>query len=403
MFDKNNELFPIKDSYVFLSHCGVSPLYSRALKKELEYAGRQNREGGLVFGDYDKVLQELRMAAAKLLKTPDHNLAFIKNTSEGVCMVANGYRFEKGDQVISYVHEYPANYYPWKLQERRGVEILLLPDQNGAEKMYTFPKYMPHSWSMDDLEKLVSKRTRIIAISHVQFTSGFAADLMELGEFCRGHDIDLVVDAAQSLGALPLYPEEYNISAIISSGWKWLMGPIGTGLLYTSEKFRSKLDDSVVGAEVMIQGTDYLDHSWHPRHTAKRFEYSTSPMSLAAALETCITDIPLKYTPEKIRAELFRLQDLVVCLLDRDRFTPLLFDEKKRGTILSVVCNRIEDEPGKIAEVLTKKKENEGKKENEEKVKGVVCTERGGYLRFAPHYYNTDEEIQYAVELLNSI
>jgi len=379
----------------------VSPLYTGALQKELEYAGRQNREGGLIFADYDKVLQELRVAAAKLLDTPYHNLAFIKNTSEGVCMVANGYRFEKGDQVISYVHEYPANYYPWKLQERRGVDLLLLPDQNGIGKMYTSPKYKPHSWSMDDLEKLVTKRTRIIAISHVQFTSGFAVDLKQLGEFCRGHDIDLVVDAAQSLGALPIYPEEYNISAIISSGWKWLMGPIGTGLLYTSEKFRSKLGDTVVGAEMMTQGTDYLDHSWHPHHTAKRFEYSTSPISLAAALETCITDIPLKYKPENIRGELFRLQDLVVGLLDRDRFTPLLFSEKNRATILSVICNRKEDDPGEIVKALTKKWTASTPGKGEER--GVVCTERGGYLRFAPHYYNTDEEIQYAVELLNSI
>ncbi|NIM11424.1 MAG: aminotransferase class V-fold PLP-dependent enzyme, partial [Candidatus Aminicenantes bacterium] len=213
------------------------------------------------------------------------------------------------------------------------------------------------------------------------------ADLKELGDFCRTYGIDLVLDVAQSLGAFPIYPEEYNISAIVSSGWKWLMGPVGTGLLYTSAEFRKKLSDVMVGAELMIQGTDYLNHSWHPHLTAKRFEYSTSPISLAAALETCITELPLRYTPEKIHAELLRLQELIIGLLDRDRFTPLVFPEQNRSSILSVICRQ--DDPNIIEKELAKE--------------GIVCSSRGGYLRFAPHFYNTDEEIKKAVSLLNSI
>lgn len=394
MFDKSIDLFPIKESYVFLSHCAVSPLYTEALKKECEISEKQNKTGGLVFEElYDKTLGNLRANAAKLLKTKAHNLSFIKNTTEGISMIANGYPFNEGDQIISYIHEYPANYYPWKLQEKRGAELILLPDSNGAECSYIHHKYLPHSWSMNDLEALVTDKTRIIAISHVQFTSGFACDLQKLGEFCKERDIDLVVDAAQSLGALPIYPGECNIAAIVSSGWKWLMGPIGTGLMYTSEKFRQKLTDVVVGAEVMIQGTDYLDHSWHPYNTGKRFEYSTSPLALAAALDVCIKRLPIRYKVEVIREEILRLQDLFIGELDPDRFTPLLFEGEPRSTILSIICN---EEKGINPDKLVKALES-----RENKDRGVLCTQRGGYFRFAPHFCNTDEEIQYTAKLLN--
>ncbi len=384
MFDKSKEVFPIKDSYVYLAHCGVSPLYTGALNKEQEIAREHQEKGGLLFSKYNEILNSLRLTAAKLMKTSADNLAFVKNTSEGMNMIANGYRFHDGDQIITYINEYPANYYPWKLQERRGVELVLLPDSDITGPV---PSGMPVGFSMADLETLVTKKTRILALSHVQFTSGFAFDLKEIGEFCRSHGIDLVIDAAQSLGALPVYPEEYHISAVVSSGWKWLMGPAGTGLMYTSAEFRSRLQDAMAGAELMVQGSDYLDHSWHPHHTAKRFEYSTSPISLAAALEACITDLALRYTPEKISEELFRLQDLFVGSLDRDRFTPMLFPGYPRSTILSLVCQ--EDDPEKIGEALVKK--------------NIVCTSRGGYLRVAPHFYNTEAEIQKAVSILNSI
>lgn len=384
MFDKSNDVFPIKDSYVYLAHCGVSPLYTGALKKEQKMARGHQEKGGILFSRYNEILNSLRATAAKLFKTSPDNLAFVKNTSEGMNMIANGYRFQEGDQIITYMNEYPANYYPWKLQERRSVELVLLSDGNINAPV---PGGKPGGWSIADLEVLVTKRTRILALSHVQFTSGFAVDLKELGEFCQRHGIDLVIDAAQSLGALPVYPEEYNISAVVSSGWKWLMGPVGTGLMYTSPAFRNRLRDVMVGAELMVQGTDYLDHSWHPHHTAKRFEYSTSPITLAAALEGCITELALRYTPEKISAELFRLQDLVVDLLDRDRFTPLLFPRHPRSTILSLICKN--HDPEKIEEALINK--------------NIICTSRGGYLRVAPHFYNTEEEIQKAVSTLNTI
>src|SRR5580693_7487696 len=100
MFDKRRELFPIGEQYVYLSHCGIAPLYSQALRAEQEVALAQSRTGSLVYRRYDVILDGLREAAAQLLHTSADNLAFVKNTTEGIGLIAGGYRFAPGDQVI---------------------------------------------------------------------------------------------------------------------------------------------------------------------------------------------------------------------------------------------------------------------------------------------------------------
>jgi selenocysteine lyase/cysteine desulfurase len=377
MFDKSNALFPIKDQYIFLTHCGIAPLYTGALKAEREVGEVQCRTGALVFSRYDAILESLRAAAAQLLKAAPENLAFVKNTTEGINLIANGYPFEPGDNIISYVHEYPANHYPWKLQEKRGVELILLPDSSPGER--------PVAWSMRDLEQRVTKRTRIVALSHVQFASGYCADLKALGNFCKARNIDLVLDAAQSLGSLPVYPEQVNAAAVVSSGWKWLMGPIGSGLLYTSPGFRQKLELSMVGAETMQQGTDYLDHEWKPFASAKCFEYSTSPIALAAALDASIREIALRYGVEAITAEIFRLQDVFLRVLDRSKARPVFEQPEQRSSIISLI---VPGDVNALRRALLKQ--------------NVITTERGGYLRVAAHFYNTEEELERAAALINA-
>ena len=383
-FDKSRELFPIKNKYIFLSHCGISPLYSEAFSRMCEVAKVQVEGASMVFSEYDSMLNSLRNGVADLMKTSGDNIAFVKNTSEGINLIANGYPFENGDEIISYVHEYPANHYPWRLQENRGVKLVLLEDHDPTE---VARRSCPSAWSFEELERLTTSKTRVLAISHVQFASGFAADLPRVASFCNDRGIDLVVDAAQSLGAMPLYPEDLNLAAVVSAGWKWLMGPLGTGLMYTSPALRAKLEHVVVGAETMLQGTDYLDHTWAPHSAAKRFEYSTSPLPLAAALDTCIRGVQLHYGIEAVHGEIMRLHDLFLKQIDHDRYTPLLFPSQNRSTILSLNCGDHD-----AREICSQLPEN-----------GLICTSRGEYLRFAPHVHNTDEEVARAAEILNAI
>jgi selenocysteine lyase/cysteine desulfurase len=384
-FDKSASLFAHKREGVFLSFCSVSPLYSASARTIEHFTRDQELHGARLFDLHGDVLSPYRKAAAKLLRTKASNVACATSTAEGMNAIANGYPFNPGDEIISYVHEYPANHYPWVLQSKlRDVTLKLLPD--ALEDNCDAPEDgLARGWRFADLEDLVSDRTRVVALSHVQFTSGFAADLKKLGDFCRERNIDLIIDAAQSLGVLPIYPEEFGISAISSSAWKWLMGPVGLGVLYTSPSLREKLAPSCVGAESMKQGFSYLNHDWAIHDDARRFEYSTRPLALVPGLSVVLSDVFAAYEIEAIREEVFRLQDKLLAELDTSFYRPCAFSGVHRSGILSVVP----EVP--VVDLVDRLY-----------AQGLTCTARDGYLRLAPHFCTSDQEIELAVSILNS-
>jgi selenocysteine lyase/cysteine desulfurase len=384
-FDKSAEAFPVRERYVFLSSCAFSPMHALALERLVELAEAQARSGILVFARYEETLDRLRAAAAELLGTVPDNVSFHGNSSEAISMIAAGYPFRPRDRVVTYTHEYPANHYPWRNLERLGVEVVQLenvcpPGQEECGKR-------PCAFSIEQLAAQLTDRTRVVALSHVQFASGFALDVETVAALCRGRGVDLVLDAAQSLGALPLDPDAHGIAAVVGSGWKWLLGPVGAALMYTSPEIRAKLGHVLLGAESMKQGTDYLDHAWAPHETARRFQYGTSPLALAGALEASISAVHLRYGVAALRDEILRLQDLLLDVLDQDSFTPVLFDSANRSGILAVICRR------RPAETVSAAMQEHG----------FVTTARGGYLRVAPHFYVTDDEIVRFGETLNRL
>lgn len=381
MFDKRETLFPVRQNYVYLAHSAIGPMYAPAAQAATNFIGAHSERGVLLRERYGNALTTFRSRVAAFLKVDANDIAYVSNTAEGVGLIANGYPFEPGDQVISYVHEFPSNHYPWALQSERGVELVLLSDVDPTGDL---PPDAPRGWSMEELEARTTERTRVIALSHVQFASGYAADLEGLSHFCREREIDLVIDAAQSLGVLPVHPREHGISAVVSSAWKWLLASRGAGLLYLAPEFRRKLRVTMAGDAAMNHHLDYLNRAWDPRDEARRFEYSTLPWEHLASIETVFEEIFLGYGIEAITGEVFRLQDQLLNAIDTDRFRPLAFPPPHRSGILSV---RTETDAGHLVEQL--------------RAEGIVATAQAGYLRLAPHFYQTDEEIERVADALS--
>ncbi len=372
--------FPIQDECIYLNHCGISPLHPAAAAAARQWDETHMRSGIGVFAKLGDPTLAVRRAAAQLLEVPLDDLSFLRNTAEGLSLVANGLPLEPGDRIVSYLHEYPSNHYPWRLQATRGATLELLPDRPCGSGL---PEGQPRGFELEDLERLLrAGRVRAVALSHVQFTSGFMVDLDAVGRLCRQHDAWLIVDAAQSLGAIPLRPLQWGVDAIAASGWKWLLGPIGSGLLYTSPRLRAALKCTMAGADLMEQGDDYLNHAWQPHRDGRFFEYSTAHMGSASALAACIQEIQLHFGPEPIATETSRLRQLLRERLDPDRFPRVQFPGPG-GPILSWAVPQAD----RVARRATKS--------------GVTVTQRGGYLRTAPHFYNTDDEILRAVDVLH--
>jgi len=318
----------------YLSFCSVSPLHKKAVEAAHELLQLQSSEGRNYYPKVMQLVSRYKNSTSAFLKTAPENISLVKNTAEGMSLIANGYPFKEGDEIISYVHEYPSNHFPWLIQaKKKGVKLKLLTNSVIDPDI---PNGLPNGWSIDELVSLITDKTKVIAISHVQFASGFAADLPKLGQICRKNKIDLIVDAAQSIGALPLYPEEYGISGIAASGWKWLVGPMGTGVMYSSPALRDKLELTVCGADSMQQCPDYLDHSWNPFTDGRMFEYGPNAYSSLAALLKSIEDLHLPHDMKQLRDRIFQLDEIALDALDKDLFHPVSFPNENRSTIFSV-------------------------------------------------------------------
>jgi len=387
--------FPIKNEYNFLSHCSVSHLYQGAADVSKHCLDRQTLAGRQMLAEYggeNNIALKFHNSFATLMKTSADNISMTTNTSEAICMIANGYPWQSGDQIISYVNEYPANHYPWVLQAKQhDVELILLSDcdvpQVEHSKAGSIADSFARGWSFEELESKVTDRTRVIAISHVQFTSGFAADLTRLGAFCTERNIDLVVDAAQSLGCLPVYPEQFGAAAVASAGWKWMLGPVGTGVMYTRPDFREKVSITMTGADHMKQDTAYLDHTWNPHLTGQKFEYSTASYALLDGLAASVEQLFNQQPMEQVRDHNFGLQDLAIEALDGDLYQPILHLPQHRSGILSLIPKK--RSAGDICRELEKQ--------------GIILTPRDGYIRFAPHICSTTEEVAAATTALNGL
>ena len=391
-FDKTEARFRIQRSAIYFNHCGIAPLLSEAMDAARNLDTLHHNLGMPGVLQFSDSLDQLHASSARLLKTKSSNMSLVHNTAEALSMIAQSFRFDTGDEIISYIHEYPSNHYPWRLQKQRGVQLKLLPN-----RPYQEDSTLPAAWSMEDLKKIVSKRTRMIALSHVQFTSGFAADIPELAEFCKKHSIYLILDAAQSLGTLAIYPDLWGVDAVAASAWKWLGGPIGAGLLYTSPALRDRLDFCMAGADLMQQGEDYLDHTWNPHKDGRRFEYSTFSLSSALQIQACLDSVFLHYGVESIRDEILRLQAAFIALIEPRKFKPVrdFFASANHSAILSLIYLENRD-PANLDTELAFLVEAAAKK-------GLVLSTRGGYLRLGIHFYNTLDEVQRAAAILNRL
>lgn len=369
----------------FLSHCSVSPIHPVALEAEQEFLVRLAEQGIQAYDSFLEVGNVFRRSLAHFLRSDPINIAFVPNTAAGFNFISTGYPFKAGDRIITYEREYGSNYYPWVIASKlHNVELNFLPD---IDPIGGLPEDAARGWSLEDLDRLITDRTRIVALSHVQYVSGFAADLFEVGKLCRARGVDLVIDAAQSFGCLPLYPDEWGIAAIASTGSKWYMGPPGSGMFFTSEAFRYKLEHTMGGALMMKGWTEFQNLNWRPFEDARRFEYATVPWGYIHALGQLTEKVFVPEGIENIKQRIFENQQILIDGLDQDKCTPIIFPEKNRSGILAVLPKHRSS-----TEIAA-----------EAKNQGLVLVCHEPYIRLAPHFYNRKEQLEGAVELLNRL
>src|SRR5258707_6828854 len=190
--------FPVTSRWAFFDHAAVAPLPLPAVRALAEYADDLAQNGIAAVSKWVHRVKEVRKSAAKLLNADTDEIAFIKNTSEGIGFVAEGFPWQPGDNVVLAAEEYPSNQYPWLNQAARGVEVRSVASRGSRI-------------AIDDIDDAIDKNTRIVSLSFVEYASGFRNDLHKIGWLCRERGVLFFVDAIQGLGVFPLDVKEMPV------------------------------------------------------------------------------------------------------------------------------------------------------------------------------------------------
>jgi len=363
--------FPLTERYAFFDNAAVAPMCAAARDAVIRYARESADHGTALRREWHKRIEAARVTAARLINANSDEIAFLKNTTEGIAFVAEGLDWHPGDNVVIPEREYPANVYPWMNLAHRGVEVRRLPDRDGRVRL-------------DALPDVCDARTRVVSLSFVQFASGFRTTLAEVGRFCRERGYIFLVDAIQGLGAFPVDVEADGIDFLTADGHKWLMGPEGAAVFFCRAERLDTLRLIEVGAASVARPHDYLTYDLTLAGTARRFEAGSLTVGgvfgLAAAMD---------YLQSLGVAAIARR---VLALTDR-----LCAGLAARGW--QVVSSRLPGEASGIV-VFTHAAHPPAGVVERLRERGIIVSARAGAVRASPHFYNTVDEIDRLLEAL---
>jgi len=373
MNDEIRALFPVTRRFVYLNHAAVSPLPTPVFEAIQSQLRDVSENGSSNFRRWIATKESARKLLSSLLGARPEQVAFLRNTSDSISTIANGLRWRAGDNVVTFQREFPANIYPWKrLREAYGVEVRMCSECDG--RVY-----------LDEMISLIDDRTRIVSISQVQYASGFRTDLRRLGLAARAKDALLVVDVIQGLGVMPINVDDDLVDAAAGASHKWLLGPEGVGFIYLSDRARERIQPTLVGwiSVPDPDNHDNLDQPWRPGALA--WETGTGAAALLYGLEA---GLQLLATAETLRiaSYLEELTDYLCEKLDGSRYE--LGSSRRAGEKSHIVSIRHRGGLTPL-EIYSHLKHRE-----------IITAPRGGGLRIAPHFYNTQTDIDRLLENL---
>jgi selenocysteine lyase/cysteine desulfurase len=366
--------FPWTGETTYLNNAGTGPIPERTRRVIEETTARRTAPQLLPDRDVQLSLSEARTLLARLINAEPEEIALATSTSFGLALAARALPLERGEIVLVSQKEFPAVVYPWMLLQERGVTVELA-------------RTTPQGWPDEDflLERLRDPRVKALAVSWVQFSTGFRADLARLSTACRANGTFLIVDAIQGVGQLPLDVRRTPVDVLACGGQKWLLSPWGSAFVYVRKELIPILEPTLVGWNAFAGTDDYsrlTEYDLTFKSDARRYEVGTLPFQdFVGMIESLKMLLELGLDRVAARNRVLR--------------QPLL-EAAERGEIeitsprdcehdSSIVCVS----PDHVAETFLQLKKN-----------NVVCALREGRIRLSPHCYNTVEEVEKVVAIL---
>jgi selenocysteine lyase/cysteine desulfurase len=354
-FLKARKHFPVTRRLVYLDHAAVSPLSVKvreAIRKQLD---EQVEKGGLAEDRWEKRGEEARKHAARLLKA----------------LFARGIAWKRGDNVVVPRVEFPANVYPWLSLKDQGVRIKFVPEREGRI-------------IVEDIERAIDRRTRVVAVSFVEFLSGYRNKLELIGRLCRKRDVYLLVDGIQGVGALDLDVKKCRIDALSAGGHKWLLSPQGSGIFYCSSRVVKKLAHPMPGWRSVVGWQNYYEFDYNLLPDSRRYESAQRNfLGITGLLESLKLVNSLGIAD--VEARVIAITDHLCDLLRSRGFR--IFSPRESGEKSGIVSFYPRKHKAEAVHYRLLRR-------------GFVTATRQGRIRVSPHLYNTFEEMDELVKAL---
>lgn len=362
---------PVARRWAYFDHAAVAPISGPAQQAVEQWAREAAGDGATPSAGWRRQIEQLRTLAARTIGACPEEIALVRNTTEGINLVAEGFPWRPGDNVVTRDDEFPSNQYPWLNLADRGVETRRLPTDGGK-------------LDLDRLAAACDGRTRIVTLSWVAFSNGWRHDLDRVAEIAHRHGALFFLDAIQGLGVFPLDVRKTPVDFLSADGHKWLLGPEGAGIFFTRREHLDLLRPVGVGWNSVVGAQDFNRIELTFKDTAARYEGGTpnTPglLGLGASLQ-----LLARFPVESIAGRILELTDLacrrlgqIGAVIHSDRRQP-----HKSGIVAFELPGR---DPQTLRQQCLKRQ--------------VVISCRGGRLRISPHAYNDAADVDRLIEAL---
>jgi selenocysteine lyase/cysteine desulfurase len=370
IFKMNEQIrsqFAAAQKYAYMNSAAVSPPPKNAIDAVLWQLRDVAENGTLHYQQWVETKERCRRLAAEMLCVEPEQVAFVRNTSDGFASIANGIDWSRGGNIVTFAEEFPANYYAWRrIRDDLGVELRICPAREDG------------GFDHDTLISLIDGETKAVAVSAVQFGSGFQADLERIGRAAHAVGALFCVDIIQAFGAMPLDLPSLGVDAACGASHKWLCAPEGVGIIYLSEKARERVRPTLVGWISVEDAWNFEAREQPLRPNALAWESGTGPASLFYGFEQSLL-LLRDAGAANIRSHLFELGDRLCSGLEGRPYE--VVSSRNEAERSQIVCLRHTD--GVPAHHIYRYLE----------ARGIIVSARSGRLRISPHFYNNADDI----------
>lgn len=371
MWDEFRRQMPVSAKWAYFDHAAVAPLPEPARAAVARWAKEAADDGDISCGAWGRQLDALRELSARMIGAEPAEIALVRNTTEGINLVAEGFPWQPGDNVVTLADEFPSNQYPWMSLADRGVEARRVPTDEGIV-------------DLDRLAAACDDRTRIVAVSWVSYSSGWRNDVDRLAALAHDCGALLFLDAIQALGVFPLDVGRTPVDFLAADGHKWLLGPEGAGIFFARQEHLDLLRPIGVGWNSVVHDHDFSRIELILKDSAARYEGGSPNTAGMVALGASLR-LLARFGPERLARRILQITDLA-----RQRLAGIgaLVRSDPRPEHQSGIV--IFDVPGQASETVRQRCLE----------KGVVLSCRAGRLRISPHAYNNRSDVDRLIDAL---